>query len=139
MRMTAQDLRKELRFGSPLQQILLAYARTFLAVISQSVACCQHHPLEQRLPRLLLTMSDYAGAGEFRMVQESMAGLLGVRRASVTESAQRLQAASLIRYRRGGIRILNKPRLMDKSCECYRFIRKQYSLGDELAQLLSRK
>jgi CRP-like cAMP-binding protein len=140
MRMTAKDLRKELRFGSPLQQILLAYARTFLAVISQSVACCQHHPLEQRLPRLLLTMSDYAGAGEFRMVQESMAGLLGVRRASVTESAQRLQAASLIRYRRGGIRILNKPRLMNKSCECYRFIRKQYKrLGDELAQLLSRK
>ncbi len=53
MRMRANDLRKELRFGSALQRALLAYARTFLALISQSVACSQHHNIEQRLPRLL--------------------------------------------------------------------------------------
>ncbi len=38
--MRARDLREELRFGSALQRLLLHYARTFLAVISQSVACC---------------------------------------------------------------------------------------------------
>ena len=62
MRMKAKDLRKELHFGSPLQRALLAYAWTFLAVISQSVACSQHHHIAQRLARLLLTMSDYAGS-----------------------------------------------------------------------------
>ena len=140
MRMKAKDLRKEISFGSPLQQLLLAYARTFLAVISQSVACCQHHHIEQRLARLLLTMSDYAGSGEFLMVHESIGRLLGVRRASITESARKLQVAALIRYRRGGIRILNKRRLVNKSCECYRFIQQQYKrLHDELLQLLSRK
>lgn len=45
-----------------------AYARTFLAVISQSVACNQHHDIEQRLARLLLTMSHYADSREFRMI-----------------------------------------------------------------------
>lgn len=140
MRMKAKDLRKELGFGSPLQQLLLAYARTFLAVISQSVACCQHHHIEQRLARLLLTMSDYAGSGEFLMVQESIARLLGVRRASVTESARKLQTGALISYRRGGIRVLHKRGLIDESCECYRFIRQQYKrLYDELTRLLSRK
>ena len=140
MRMKAKELRKELSFGSPLQQLLLAYARAFLAVISQSVACSQHHHIEQRLARLVLTMSDYAGSGEFLMVHESIARLLGVRRASISESARKLQAAALISYRRGGIRILNKPRLVNKSCECYRFIRQQYKrLHEELPQLLSRK
>ncbi len=140
MRMEAKDLRKELRFGSPLQQMLLAYARAFLAVISQSVACCQHHSIEQRLARLLLTMSDYAGSREFLMVQESLAGLLGVRRSSVTESAIKLQALRLIRYRRGGIRVLSQPRLVNKSCECYRVIRQLYKrLHKELPRLLSKK
>ena len=34
MRMSADKLREEMRFGSPLQQLLLAYARTFLAGVS---------------------------------------------------------------------------------------------------------
>ena len=140
MRMKAKDLRKELHFGSPLQRLLLAYARTFLAVISQSVACSQHHQIGQRLARLLLTMSDYAGTRELLMVQESMASLLGVRRVGVTESALALQADALISYSRGGVRILDRPSLLKRSCECYRFIRQQYKhLHDELPRLLSRK
>jgi CRP-like cAMP-binding protein len=140
MRMKAKDLRKELRFGSPLQRLLLAYARTFLAVISQSVACSSHHQIGQRLARLLLTMSDYAGSPEFLMVQESMASLLGVRRVGVTQSALELQAAALISYRRGGIRVLDRPRLLKRSCECYQVIRQQYKhLHDDLPRLLSGK
>ena len=140
MRMKAKDLRKELRFGSPLQLLLLAYARAFLAVISQSVACSQHHQIGQRLARLLLTMSDYAGSRELMMIQESMAGLLGVRRVGVTESALELQADALISYRRGGIRILDRTRLLKRSCECYRFIRQQYKhLHALLPRLLSQK
>jgi len=140
MRMKSKDLRKEVRFGSPLQRLLLGYTRTFLAVISQSVACSQHHNVEQRLARLLLTMHDYAGSGEFLMVQESIAAMLGVRRVGVTEAASRLQAADLIAYRRGRVRVLDRRGLEKKSCECYRFIRKQYEgLHAALPRLLSRK
>jgi len=138
MRMKAKDLRKEVRFGSPLQRLLLDYTRTFLAVISQSVACSQHHNTEQRLARWLLTMSDYAGSREFLMVQESTAAMLGVRRVSITEAAGRLQAAALIGYIRGRVSVLDKPGLEKQSCECYRFIRQQYeSLHAELPRLLA--
>jgi len=140
MRMKAKDLRKEVRFGSPLQRLLLGYTRTFLAVISQSVACSEHHSVDQRLARWLLTMSDYAGSGEFLMVHESIAAMLGVRRVSITEAASRLQAAALISYRRGRISVLDQPGLEKRSCECYRFIRRQYEgLRAELPRLLSRK
>jgi CRP-like cAMP-binding protein len=140
MRMKSKDLRKEMRFGSPLQRLLLGYTRTFLAVISQSVACSQHHSVEQRLARWLLTMNDYAGSREFLMVHESIAAMLGVRRVGITGAASKLQAAALIGYRRGRISVLDKRGMGKKSCECYRFIRQQYErLHGELPRLLSRK
>ena len=140
MRMKSADLRKEVRFGSPLQRLLLSYTRTFLAVISQSVACSEHHSIEQRLARLLLTMNDYAGSRGFLMIQEGIAAMLGVRRVSITDAANKLHADALISYRRGQINGLDRPGLEKKSCECYGFIRKQYEqLHGELPRLLSRK
>jgi CRP-like cAMP-binding protein len=139
-RMKSKDLRKEMRFGSPLQRLLLDYARTFLAVISQSVTCSQHHNIDQRMARWLLTMNDYSGSREFLMVQESIAAMLGVRRESITETAGKFKAADLISYRRGRINVLDKRGLGKQSCECYRFIKRQYqSLFGELPRLLSRK
>jgi len=139
MRMSADELREEMRFGSPLQQLLLAYARTFLAVISQSVACSQHHDIEQRLARLLLTLNYYAGSGGFPMLQESMAALLGVRRAGISEAAGQLQAQGLMRYQRGRISNVDGRRLERKSCECYRFIRQQYAQFQDMLPLLLRR
>jgi len=140
MRMSSQDLRREVRFGSPLQQLLLDYTRTLLAVISKSVACSQHHSIEQRVARWLITMSDYAGPSAFVMVHESIAAMLGVRRVGVTEAASKLQAAGLISYSRGRIRVLDKAGLRRKSCDCYRFIQRQYAgLHAALPRLLSPK
>ena len=140
MKMTSKDLRKAVRFGSPLQRLLLDYAGTFLAVISQSVACSQHHSIEQRLARLLMTMNDYAGSHEFFMVQEAFAVLLGVRRVGITEAAGRFQASGLIRYNRGRITVLDKAGLVRRSCECYRVIRRQYErLHGDLPRLLASK
>jgi CRP-like cAMP-binding protein len=127
IRMSAQDFRHELTVGAALQRLLLAYARTLLAVISQSVACSQHHTIQQRLARWLLTFRDYSGGGEFMMLQSSMAAMLGARREGVTEAAHKLQTASLISYCRGRIRVLDGPGLGRRSCECYHFIARQYA------------
>jgi CRP-like cAMP-binding protein len=126
MRMNTTDLRKELRFGSPLQRLLLRYTQALLAIISQSVACSQHHSVEQRLARWLLAMHDHAESNQFEIAQKSIAAMLGVRREGITEAAGKLQAARLISYRRASISILDEAGLKKKSCECYRFIRQQF-------------
>jgi CRP-like cAMP-binding protein len=126
MRMKTSDLRKELRFGSPLQRLLLRYTQALLAIISQSVACSQHHTVGQRLARWLLTMHDHAESNEFEMPHKSIAAMLGARREGVTEAAGKLQAAGLITYHRARIQILDGGGLKKKSCECYRFIRQQF-------------
>jgi CRP-like cAMP-binding protein len=126
MRMKTIDLRIELRFGSPLQHLLLRYTQALLAIISQSVACSQHHSVGERLARWLLTMHDHAESNQFEMPQKSIAAMLGVRREGITEAAGKLQTARLITYRRASISILDEAGLKKKSCECYRFIRQQF-------------
>lgn len=140
MRMKTSDMRKELRFGSPLQRLLLRYTQVLLAVISQSVACSQHHSVTQRLARWLLAMSDRVESNEFEMSHNSIATMLGVRREGVTEAAVKLQAAGLITYSRARIRVVDKAGLRRRSCECYPFMRQQLDgLLHDVPVFLSRK
>jgi hypothetical protein len=59
------------------------------------------------------------------MTQELIANMLGVRREGVTEAAGKLQALEIIRYSRGKITVLDRPRLEVMSCECYAVVRKE--------------
>jgi len=52
--------------------------------------------------------------------------MLGVRREGVTEAAGKLQAAGLIRYSRGHITVLNRPKLEARACECYAVVKKEF-------------
>jgi hypothetical protein len=66
--------------------------------------------------------------------------MLGVRRVGISEAAKRLKAAALIDYRRGRISVLDKPALEKRSCECYRFIKREYeNLQSEVPRLLARE
>jgi Mn-dependent DtxR family transcriptional regulator len=60
------------------------------------------------------------------MTQELIANMLGVRREGVTEAAGKLQAEGLIEYTRGLIRVLDRPRLESRVCECYAVVKREY-------------
>jgi len=51
--------------------------------------------------------------------------MLGVRREGVTEVAGKLQKAKVISYRRGHIKVLDRPTLESMSCECYEVVRRE--------------
>jgi Mn-dependent DtxR family transcriptional regulator len=61
------------------------------------------------------------------MTQELIANTLGVRREGVTEAAGKLQAAGIIKYRRGRIRIVERARLESRACECYAVVKNSYN------------
>ncbi|WP_459624957.1 Crp/Fnr family transcriptional regulator, partial [Burkholderia sp. 3C] len=62
---------------------------------------------------------------DVQMTQELIADMLGVRRASVTETARKLQEAGLIRYSRGKIEVLDRAALERHVCECYQVVREE--------------
>jgi CRP-like cAMP-binding protein len=112
-----------------------AYAQAFLRHLLQNIACNAAHRVEQRCARWLLTSHDQAEHDAFELTQEYLADMLSVRRSTVTVVANSLQQAGLIHYRRGAIRVLDRPGLEATACECYRIVRDGYerSSGGALA------
>jgi len=106
-----------------IRDLVVRYNDLLLAQIQQSVACNALHALEGRLCRWLLESHDCMDGDVIPLTQEFLSQMLGVRRTTVTFAARLLQSASLIRYRRGNIQILDRKALEDMACECYAAVR----------------
>jgi CRP-like cAMP-binding protein len=105
----------------------LRYTQALITQMAQTAVCNRHHSLDQQLCRWLLLSLDRLSGDELVMTQELIANMLGVRREGVTEAALKLQQAGLIRYARGHIRVLDRPGLEKRTCECYEVVRKEYA------------
>jgi CRP-like cAMP-binding protein len=108
------------------RDLCLRYFEAFVAQLLQSVACNARHELEARMCRWLLMMQDRAGGEVLHLTHEFLAEMLAVQRSTLTLAARKLQAACLIRYRRGLIEILDRRGLEDVSCECYALTRSRF-------------
>jgi Mn-dependent DtxR family transcriptional regulator len=62
------------------------------------------------------------------LTQEFLSEMLGVRRTSITDVASKLQSAGIIGYSRGVIKILDRSRLRERSCECFETLQEQRAL-----------
>ena len=99
--------------------------QALITQMAQTAVCNRHHSLDQQLCRWLLLSLDRLNSNQLLMTQELIANMLGVRREGVTEAAGRLQAAGLIAYSRGHITVLDRPRLEERTCECYAVVKKE--------------
>ena len=126
LKMAAADLARELKRGSSLQVKLLRYTRSFIALITQSVICSQHHSLEARFARWLLMMRDYSGSNTLQLTHEMAAGMIGTRRAGVSMATRALRERGLIDSSRGAIEVINGKGLEEAACECYSIIREEF-------------
>ena len=126
MRMKSAALRKELSNGSSLHRLLHLYTHALLTQVSQSAACNRFHPANARLARWLLMTHDRIVGDEFRLTQEFLSNMVGVRREQVSLVASALQKKKFISYSRGQIKILDRAGLEAVSCKCYEAIKEEY-------------
>lgn len=134
LRMRAEDLRTQVTPSKVLYDLLHRYTQALFNLISQSALCNRVHSIEQRCCRWLLLTHDRVRANEFPLTHEFLSQMLGVRRASVSEVASRLQNAGFIAYRYGKITIQDRSGLEITSCECYTLIKSEFDrlVGDNI-------
>ena len=125
-RLRGEVLKKEFETGGALQHLVLRYTQALITQMTQTAVCNRHHAVDQQLCRWLLLSLDRLRGNELVMTQELIANMLGVRREGVTEAAGKLQSDGLIHYSRGHIKVLDRPRLEARVCECYAVVRKEY-------------
>ena len=133
MRMTSARFSKEIRESPQLQHGVYGYANALMAQVSQTAACNRFHVVEARLARWLLMTRDRMRSKDFRLTQEFLSHMLGVRRVGVTNAARALQNRKLIDYSRGKISILNDKGLEAAACECYALVNAKANGADTRA------
>ncbi len=125
-RLRAQFLKDEFSRAGPFLHLLLRYTQALITQMAQTAVCNRHHSVDQQLCRWLLLSLDRLSSTELSMTQELIANMLGVRREGVTEAAGKLQQAGLIHYRRGKITVLDRARLEERCCECYKVVKHEF-------------
>src|SRR2546423_14007892 len=125
MRMKASAFRTECENGGSFPRLLLRYTHSCLTQIAQGAACNRFHPIDARLARWLLMTRDRMGTDGFRLTQDFLSDMLGVRREGVNQAAGALQEKHLISYSRGNLLILDRVRLKAIACPCYEILTKE--------------
>jgi CRP-like cAMP-binding protein len=126
LRLKSSLIKEAFEESGPVTRLMLRYTQALITQMTQTAACARHHALDKQLCRWLLMTLDRLPGTNIVMTQELIANMLGVRREGVTESAQKLQRAGLIRYSRGHISVLDRAGLEHRSCECYAVVKREY-------------
>jgi CRP-like cAMP-binding protein len=124
-RLAGQELKDEFHRSGEVQLLLLRYTQALITQLAQTAVCNRHHSVDQQLCRWLLLSLDRLPSDELIMTQELIANMLGVRREGVTEAAGKLERSGVIRYARGRITVLDRPKLEQLCCECYAVVKKE--------------
>ena len=115
----ARDIQAVLPLCPKLFMGLSRFSQQLGMQATQLAACNRLHEVNERLARWLLMSQDRLGGDLVPLTQEYLAHMLGTRRASVTVAAGALQKAGLITYKHGQVKIRNRGKLRQASCECY--------------------
>ncbi len=118
-RLEAHVLRKAISTMPELRELMQGALMVRLHQQALATACQRFHTVSERLARWLLMSQDRAHDDRFRVTQNFIAQMLGVRRVGVSGAASNFQRRGLIEYSRGELRVLDRLGLQDAACNCY--------------------
>ena len=127
-RMPLASFAELLQHNRPLREAILLYAGFALNVVGRSVACNSYHSIVERLARWLLMTHDRVERDELSLTHDMLSQMLTATRPRVSLAAGKLRAMQVIDYQRGVVRILDRKRLEQVSCECYEANRRYLQL-----------
>ncbi|HEY4971463.1 MAG TPA: Crp/Fnr family transcriptional regulator [Steroidobacteraceae bacterium] len=127
MRLKTVDFRRNFSNSAALKREVFLFTHLLMIQVAQTAACNRFHVVTQRMARWLLMTRDRVKSNEFRITQEFLALMLGVRRVGVSAAMCRLRERKLIVYRRGTVTILDHEGLIAGACVCYKTVKDTYT------------
>ena len=127
MRLKTADFRRSFSKSAALKREVFLFTHLLMIQVAQTAACNRFHVVTQRMARWMLMTRDRVNSSEFRITQEFLALMLGVRRVGVSAAMCRLRERNLIDYRRGTVTILDHEGLVAVACGCYKTVRDTYT------------
>lgn len=125
-RIPVEKLSEAARMRPNIRQLILSFTEALLAQTFQTVACNAVHSVEARCCRWILSTRDRVDHDALPLTHETLAGMLGVQRSTVSSVIRALQITGLINQGRGVITITDRAGLEDMSCECYGTVRRSF-------------
>ena len=107
LRISTREMKEAFDAHSSVREAIMLAYRMLITQISQRAVCNVRHHLMNRFCCWLLMVRDRVGSEQLRLTQETIAGHLGARRASITGAARSLLAMQSIEYKRGHLHILD--------------------------------
>jgi CRP-like cAMP-binding protein len=129
LRLKTVDFRRNFSDSAALQREVFLFTHLLMIQIAQTAACNRFHVVTQRMARWMLMTRDRVNSNEFRITQEFLALMLGVRRVGVSAAMCRLRERKLIEYRHGTVTILDHGGLVAAACVCYKTVKDTYELA----------
>jgi CRP-like cAMP-binding protein len=127
MRLKTADFRRSFSNSAALKREVFLFTHLLMIQVAQTAACNRFHVVTQRMARWMLMTRDRVNSSEFRITQEFLALMLGVRRVGVSAAMCRLRERKLIDYRRGTVTILDQEGLIAGACVCYKTVKDSYT------------
>ena len=118
-RIASDDLRRALAKSASLRGILLAFTQAFVVQTAQTALANARGNVDGRLARWLLMAHDRLDGDELPLTHEFLALMLGVRRAGVTVSLQKLESDGLVVAKRGVIVVEDRAGLIGLADRLY--------------------
>lgn len=119
LRICPEKLREACLQSATLNDLLLRFVHAFLSQMGRTIVSNLADPVESRLCRWLLMNHDRLVGDEIRLKHSQIGVMLGVRRATVTDTLHVLEGEGLIRARRENILIRSREGLRRRAGEAY--------------------
>ncbi len=118
-RMKIEDFLAECAEGEDLSRVMKAFTYAVILQLTRAAICNRFHSTESRLARWLLMTRDRMSSDTFRVTQEFLSYMVGVRREAVNKAAGNFARRDLISYSRGEMSIDDRKGLKAIACNCY--------------------
>ncbi|WP_245334856.1 Crp/Fnr family transcriptional regulator [Bradyrhizobium mercantei] len=126
-RIRVEDLRRLVNERTEIREHLLRYVQALSLHCAQTGLCGVRHDREERVASWLCLASDAVDTTVLPVTHDYISSVLGLRRASVTETLLQFEEQRLICKTRGVLQIKERKCLEQKACGCYRLISSAYS------------